>query len=239
MDFTKKQAQYSAPALFRYEYNPVISPVLHHSWESKATFNPAALYLRRRVHIIYRAIGDSDISTLGYASSHDGFRIDERLDKPVYVPREPFEGTITSYPEESEPADTYVSGGGAFGDCEDPRLTRVGNRIFMTYVAYDGRSPPRVALSSISVSNFLDKKWRWKKPVLISKPGIINKNACIFPEKINGKLVIFHRVFPDILVDYVDNLDFDGKSRWLEAKYALGQGCPSGIAARWALVHLR
>jgi predicted GH43/DUF377 family glycosyl hydrolase len=57
--------------------------------------------------------------------------------------------------------------------------------------------------------------------VLISKPGVINKNACIFPERINDKYVVFHRVFPDILVDLLDNLDFDGKSKWLDAKYCI------------------
>jgi predicted GH43/DUF377 family glycosyl hydrolase len=221
MDFIKKYAHFSAPVLLRYEGNPLLKPIPHHSWESKATFNPAALYLGRRVHIVYRAIGDSDISTLGYASSRDGFYIDERLNKPIYVPREPFEGTSSPFSYEVEPADDYISGGGAFGGCEDPRLTRIGNKIYLTYVAYDGHNPPRVALSSISVSNFLNKRWRWRKPVLISEPGIINKNACIFPAKIKGKFVLFHRVFPDILVDYVDDLDFDGKTRWLRDKDAI------------------
>jgi predicted GH43/DUF377 family glycosyl hydrolase len=49
----------------------------------------------------------------------------------------------------------------------------------------------------------------------MSRPGQVNKNACLLSEKINGKYVIFHRIFPDILIDYVDNLAFDGKTRWL------------------------
>jgi hypothetical protein len=57
----------------------------------------------------------------------------------------------------------------------------------MTYVAYDGHSHPRVALSSIHINDFLSKKWNWQKPVLISPPYIVDKNACILPEKINGK----------------------------------------------------
>jgi predicted GH43/DUF377 family glycosyl hydrolase/predicted RNA-binding Zn-ribbon protein involved in translation (DUF1610 family) len=91
----------------------------------------------------------------------------------------------------------------------------------LTYVAYDGHSPPRVALSSIKLDDFLDKKWNWKKPVLISPPHIVDKNACILPEKINGKFVIFHRVFPNILIDFVDDLDFDGKTRWLTGQYKI------------------
>jgi predicted GH43/DUF377 family glycosyl hydrolase len=91
----------------------------------------------------------------------------------------------------------------------------------MTYVAYDGHSHPRVALSSIHIDDFLKRQWNWKKPVLISPPYIVDKNACILPEKINGKYVIFHRVFPNILIDFVDDLDFDGETRWLTGQYKI------------------
>ncbi len=82
----------------------------------------------------------------------------------------------------------------------------------MTYVYFDGFNPPRIAITSISVKNLLDKRWLWEKPVLISPPGVVDKSACILPEKINGKYVIFHRIFPNILIDFVDSLDFsDGQ----------------------------
>jgi predicted GH43/DUF377 family glycosyl hydrolase len=71
------------------------------------------------------------------------------------------------------------------------------------------------------LEDFLDKKWNWKKPVLITPPNIVDKNACILPEKINGKYVIFHRVFPNILIDFVDDLDFDGKTKWLVGQFKI------------------
>ena len=46
----------------------------------------------------------------------------------------------------------------------------------------------------------------------------MDKNACILPEKIDGKYVIFHRIYPDILIDMVDSLDFDGESDWLKGE---------------------
>jgi len=107
------------------------------------------------------------------------------------------------------------------GGCEDPRLTRIDERVYMTYVAFDGRNPPRVALTSIRIDDFLAKRWDWKKPVLISPPHIVDKNACIFPEKIDGKYVIFHRVYPNILIDFVDDLNFDGRTRWLTGQYKI------------------
>ena len=209
------------PVLERFEGNPILIPDSKHWWESKAVFNPAAICEGGKVHILYRAIGDTDNSLLGYASSLDGYSIHERLDEPAYVPREPFEG-INSLPRfEKERVNLYTSGGGGGGGCEDPRLTRIEDRVYLTYVAYDGYSPPRVALSSIAIGDFLQKKWNWKKPVLISPPNVVDKNACLLPEKINGKYVIFHRIFPNILIDFVDDLDFDGKTRWLEGHYKI------------------
>ena len=207
--------------LERFDGNPILKPDSKKRWETKAVFNPAAIYEGGKVHILYRAIGETDVSVLGYASSLDGLHINERLDKPVYVPRESFEGVNPGHSYASEVPNIYISGGGGSGGCEDPRLTKIDDYVYMTYVAYDGHSHPRVALSSIHIDDLLNKKWNWKKPVLISPPYIVDKNACILPEKIDGKFVIFHRVFPNILIDLVDDLDFDGKTRWLEGQFKI------------------
>jgi len=208
-------------SLERFTGNPILKPISTHRWETKAVFNPAAIYEGGKVHILYRAIGENDVSVLGYASSIDGLNIYERFDQPVYVPREPFEGVNPAQQYQSETSGIYVSGGGGMGGCEDPRLTRIDERVYLTYVAYDGHSPPRVALSSIRADDFLNRNWNWEKPVLISRAGVVNKNACILPDKINGKYVIFHRIFPNILIDFVDDLNFDGRTRWLEGQYKI------------------
>jgi len=210
-----------SPVLDRFEGNPILRPDTGNWWETKAVFNPAVIYEGGKVHILYRAIGETDNSLLGYASSLDGFHVNERLANPVYVPRESFEG-VGSLPRlETGRFSPFESGGGGGGGCEDPRLTRIDDKVYLTYVAYDGHSPPRVALSSIGIDDFLQKNWRWKKPVRISPPHVVDKNACILPEKINGKYVIFHRIFPNILIDFVDDLDFDGKTRWLEGHFKI------------------
>jgi len=229
-----KRKTETVPVLGRFDGNPILEPEPRHWWESKAAFNPGAIYEQGKVHIVYRAIGDSDVSVLGYASSIDGFHIDERLDKPVYVPREPFEGAGLVYPtvtnpevtyvsaeDDEEEENNYVSGGGGWGGCEDPRLTRIDDTVYMTYVAFDGYSPPRVALTSIHIDDFLARNWQWQKPVLMSPPGVVDKNACILPEKIKSKYVVFHRIFPDILIDFVDDLDFDGSTRWLKGEFKI------------------
>jgi predicted GH43/DUF377 family glycosyl hydrolase len=232
-----KRKTEAIPVLERFDGNPILEPQPEHWWESKAAFNPGAIYEDGKVHIVYRAVGDSDVSVLGYASSIDGFHIDERLDKPIYVPREPFEGGGLVYPaatnpeityvspeDDEEEENNYVSGGGAWGGCEDPRLTKIDDRVFMTYVAFDGHNPPRVVLTSIHMDDFLARNWQWNKPVLISPPGVVDKNACILPERINSKYVIFHRIYPNILIDFVDDLDFDGTTKFLKGEFKIGPG---------------
>lgn len=208
------QKDLNAFLLKKHQYNPILKPIESHFWESKATFNPAALLQDDKVHLLYRAIGDNDVSVLGYACSHDGLNINLRSGKPAFVPQHTLRETPGGF------FSPYMSGGGGFGGCEDPRLTKIKNRIYMTYVAYDGWGPPRVALTSIDLNDFLGQKWDWQKPVLISKPGQVDKNACILPEKIKGKYVVFHRVFPHILIDLVESLDFDGQT-FLQGEYRI------------------
>ena len=111
---TKQRVPNIKLVLERFGGNPILTPHPGNSWESKAVFNPAALYEADKVHILYRALGDNDVSTLGYASSSDGLHIQERLPYPAYVPRERFEGVNpVSYPR-TEPG-IYTSGGGEVG----------------------------------------------------------------------------------------------------------------------------
>ncbi len=56
----------------KHEANPIIEPRPENFWEMKATFNPAAVNVDGHVHLLYRAIGGDDMSTLGYAVSDDG-----------------------------------------------------------------------------------------------------------------------------------------------------------------------
>jgi predicted GH43/DUF377 family glycosyl hydrolase len=185
-------------------FNPIISPSFY-SWESKATFNPAAVESNGKIHLLYRAVGEDDRSVLGYASTFDGFRIAER---PTYAVYQRYKEKINY----DEPSVGYLSGGGWSGGCEDPRLSLIDDTLYMLYVAFDGWGSVRLALTSIPFFDFKKKKWNWKKPILISPPGQINKNWAIFPEKINGKFAIIHSFYPEILVDYFDDLrELDGK----------------------------
>lgn len=177
----------------RSDKNPIIIPDKNHAWEATATFNPAVLRIRNTTHILYRTLSNDNTSYIGYASSKDGVIIDERLPEPIYVPREDFESK-------------KVPGGNS--GCEDPRLTKIGNTIYMCYTAFDGIGPPRVAITSISEKDFLNKNWKWEKPILITPAGFDDKDTCIFGEKIGGQYFILHRVGNELCGDYLKSLNF-------------------------------
>lgn len=175
-------------------------------------------------------------STIGCAISNDGFNFTQLTHDPIYVPRMAFESKIRP---------------NAFSGCEDPRLTKFGDRIYMFYTAYDGERPPQVALTSISESNFLAHNWLWSEPVLISNPSIDNKNACLFPEKINDRFVVLHRCSgQDIALDYVtDPSDLKSESflekegafsprldSWDSAKIGIA-GPPIKTEKAWLLIY--
>ena len=169
----------------RFPGNPIIIPRTGVKWEEKGTLNPAAIFLEGKTHLLYRAVDINDVSTIGYASSKDGFEIDERSSEPIYKPRDIFEAK----------------------GCEDPRIVQIGDTLYMTYTGYDGITP-RVAVSSIKKADFLAKRWNWAKPYPITPPNVPDKDAAIFPEKINGKYLMIHRVHDSVCADFVKSLDF-------------------------------
>ncbi len=177
----------------RFSGNPIISPRSENNWEAKAAFNPAAIFLKGKTHLLYRALSPDNTSTFGYAAIENGTEVVERLSEPVYVPREEFENKKI---------------GGANSGCEDPRLTKIGKNIYVCYTAFDCIGPPRVAVSVISEKDFLAHKWNWEKPFLITPQDFDDKDTCIFPEKFPEGYLILHRVGNEICGDYLHSLDF-------------------------------
>lgn len=194
--------------LVKFAGNPIISPNQENGWEAWQTFNPGVILLNDKVHFLYRAIGEDGISRLGYAASGDGFHVDERIPYPVY------EHKIN---KPSFNVFSYLSGG-SFGGAEDPRVVRVNKEdvLYMLYTACDNGLG--VALTSIKTRDFLNKKWTWKSPRLISKPGEVHKNWVIFPEKIGGRYAILHSICPDIAVAFRDTLEFK-EGEFIESYY--------------------
>ena len=214
--FFNPQFIHRAPVkLDKFSKNPIITPRPQNEWEAFTTLNPAATFIENKVHILYRAQGYDYLSTVGYAVSLDGVTIDHRPDFPIYRPSANFETNKTGT------VNYQLMSAGGYGGCEDPRITLIDDRVYMVYVAFDGWSNLRLALTSIDAYDFLNQRWNWEKPILISPPHVIDKSGCLLPEKINGKYVFFHRVFPNILIDFVDDLNFKGNNKWLKGQYKI------------------
>lgn len=195
---------YSLPRFTRVG-GPLIKPQSERSWEAKATFNPAAFDDGQKIHIIYRAMSFDNTSVLGHADSLDGVTISSRDPEPIYLPRI----------EAEQKKKPFANSG-----IEDPRITKIEDTIYMCYTAYDGVNPPRAAFTSISLTDFQSHRWNWKEPILISKPGIDDKDCCILPEKLDDRYVIFHRIGRNIVFDYTDSLDFTGET-FLEGSHQI------------------
>ena len=186
---SKRQSELSG--LFkRSDNNPILLPIENSPWQNKAVFNPAALRIDGTTHLLYRAMGEDNTSVIGYAATKDGIKISSRSDQPAYVPREAFE--LKAKPGNS--------------GCEDPRLTKIGDQVYMVYTAYRGEGVPRVAMTHIALKDFLNQRWNWARSILITPLWTDDKDACLFPEKINGKYYIIHRTNFAMCLDPISSL---------------------------------
>ena len=216
----KKKSVSREKVLSKPSLNPIMTPNPEHEWEAWQVFNPGAILLGGSVRFMYRAIGTDGISRFGYADSIDGLHIDERLPYPVYEHRIK-QGTHNAF---------SYSSGGSFGGAEDPRLTRVGTEdvLYMTYTACDAGL--RMALTSITIEDFLNHRWKWTPAVFLSPADEVHKNWVIFPEKIRGRYAILHNLTPGIAIDYVDDLFFKD-DHYIHSNYvpALREHCWDGM----------
>jgi len=181
-----------ARSFTRASENPILT-AQGDGFESRDVFNAASIDINGSIYILYRAMDKANTSTIGLAVSRDGITIDERLSAPIYSPREDFEmkrGTPTGN-----------------SGCEDPRIVRIGDLLHMTYTAYDGVHSPTGAVSSISVDDFLARRWDlWSTPFLLTPDGYDDKDIMLLPEKIGENYLLYHRVNNQICADLLPSL---------------------------------
>ena len=191
-----------AGTLPRFSGNPVLEPIKAHPWESKYVLNAGAIKLKGRFYLVYRAFGEDEISRLGLAISEDGFHFTQRLDKPIFEPK----------------------GKSDRKGCEDPRLTLIGERIYMTYTVFDGMVA-QIALASIRVEDFLNHRWvAWRRHGL-AFPRCTDKDGALFPEQFDGKFAMLHRVDPHIWITFSSHL----RCPWSRKEHAILAGSTSGM----------
>lgn len=226
----------------RYIKNPILVPNKDNWWESKAVFNCSVSYDGNSVHMLYRAIGEYDyyISRIGYAHSCDGFQFNRRKNIAI-CQTEDYE---------------------MFG-MEDPRLTQIDNKIFITYVVLSDyvKNNPKI-YSALTVTK---DYYKFTKLGIITSNFDNNKDVIFFPEKFdldcnlskNGSYLKLHRpsnwsksnsnfqsIKPSIWLSISDSeftftdsiLLLEPKQDWEELK--IGSG-PSPIKTKdgWLLIY--
>ncbi|MFA6309382.1 MAG: glycosidase [Clostridia bacterium] len=148
-----------------------------------ARFNPGILLKDGIVHMLYRAtnydIKDTYnyISYIGYAKLDLNTNILYDSNKKMIYP---------TLPEESR-------------GCEDPRIVEFEGEYYVFYTAFDGK---KASVAIAKTDDFAEYE----------KLGIVknycwDKDAFIFPERINGKIAYLHRVEPSIQLDYFDSIE--------------------------------
>ena len=210
--------------LKRVSDQPILSPKPAHEWEATAVFNTAAIYNNGLVHLIYRATDITSngrdgeyINSFGYAVSADGVKFN-RLEQPIL---------INDIPQEARGP-------------EDPRIVKIGETFYMMYTGYGGRFGGDYRISLATSKNLID----WQRHGVILDEA--NKDASLFPEKINGKYLMFHRRPPDIWLADSDNLKkWDNhrlvmsalpNSTWENEKIGIG-GPPIKRDDGWLLIY--
>lgn len=183
--------------LTRHPANPILSPNPDSTWENRVTANPGAWYdeATGTVSMLYRASA-ADVEHkvyLGLATSTDGVHFTRASTEPFAAPSDGFDG----------------------GCVEDPRIVKFGDWYYIVYASrpypagqywlktpHAAWTPPyatpdwpvslRENLSSSGLLISKDLK-TFKRAGRITDPTLDDRDAILFPEKINGKFALLHR----------------------------------------------
>lgn len=163
--------------LQRSSNNPILKPNPENEWESLNVFNCGVVYSQDLFHMFYRAQGNDYVSSIGYAVSEDGIHFN-RFQQPVFFPQTEWE---------------------TWG-VEDPRITYLPDeaRFVMAYTAYSQKGiTPMFAESTNLIT------WARIDPLVT---GEDNKDHVLFPRKVNGRYVSFHRRTPGMWLAFSNDL---------------------------------
>lgn len=230
-------------------------------FENKGVFNPTCIIKGGQVHMFYRAWGKNNRSTIGYCKLDGPLKVVERAKKPLLFPEFEYEKNL-----------------------EDPRIVFLDDLYYLTYIAYDGKNV-RIAYATSKDLKKFDKKgiispeitydeaedifrscqYKLKERYflfesyfkdIVGKDVLLwDKDAFLFPKKIDGKFALIHRILPDMQVIYFKNFKDLTLNYWkryfkrlsdfvvLESKYwyesrNIGGGCPPVETDKgWLLIY--
>ena len=193
-----------------------------HPWESKAVINGPIFRLEDQIGLLYRAFGEDEtcewrkegISRFGLALSKDGLLDFERVsDEPVFKP----EGDDEKH------------------GVEDPRVIFIDDRFYVPYTAVKRtENNGNDVIARIALASTTDfRNFERYGIILRSNDDVANKDAVLFPEKIDGFYIMLHRrdginiwmSYSHDLINWYDHGIVMRPKLWWE-KLKIGAGVP-------------
>ena len=89
--------------------------------------------------------------------------------------------------------------------CEDARVTRLGDRWWITYTAL--AEPAASATWGVGIALASTTDWRTVTRHGRIGPAVRDKDAALFPSRIGGRIAMLHRIAPDVQIVWFDDED--------------------------------
>ena len=181
------------------------------TFENGGVSNPTCIQKDGLTHMFYRAVSMGNYSSLGYC----------QINKDKVLSR-------SSLPILSPEFDYEIHG------TEDPRIVKVDDLYYLFYTAYDGKNARTALATSPDLIHFQKQglitpsityeqaRQLFLHPSLpesynyyalhyqqVISPDVLlwEKDLVLFPKKIKGKFLLFHRVMPGVQYMYLDSLE--------------------------------
>jgi predicted GH43/DUF377 family glycosyl hydrolase len=193
---SSEKARETAPEAFQLTRRGIVlTPDPAGPFERGGVLNPATAVFDATIYLFYRAVAETPVNYSRILIATCGPVGNEqlpasRLDLIALEPEAPYE--------------VWANGHG--GGVEDPRITPLDGAYYMAYTAYgtvDGVTMPRIALARAQ------DPFNWERlelprfaPLGVDLAGqemrieldeVPNKDAILFPERIDGRYVMLHR----------------------------------------------
>jgi beta-1,2-mannobiose phosphorylase / 1,2-beta-oligomannan phosphorylase len=201
------------------------------NFDNQAVLNPATIDIGGVTHLFYRAVRSPDmVSSIGYCQL-EGNKAVKRSAKPVLFPEHDYEKM----------------------GVEDPRIVFLDGVYYLFYTVYDGKNALFAYATSTDLVHFAKQGvisprvsyreaaqlFAHSKTALREKYFVFDsyirdrqgndillweKDAFIFPGKINGQFALIHRVLPGIQIIMFDDFkDLTREDYWKEHLRNLGE----------------
>ncbi len=187
--------------LFARRPAPLLAPSPDVPWASGAVFNPgAALCDDGALRLLARGVpaGYTRVAVDSPDRTEADFLYDNYVSRLGLATRQP-DG---SFRLAAEPLLTPGSDVDRYG-VEDARVTRLGDRYYITYTVL--AEPAHRANAGVGIGLASTTDWESVEVHGRIGPAVRDKDAALFPARVGGRIAMFHRIVPDMQVVFFED----------------------------------